>query len=245
MGDVVQPINPENVKGNPHEYFRRKYVWSWPIRIFHWVNAAAIISLFFTGLYISQPQLAPAGEAYNNFVMANVRMIHFASAFIFVINFFWRMYWFWMGSKYARSGFPFFWKKSWWQDLFRQVMDYIKLEKGHIHMGHNALGGLAYTFGVIGLGWLQILTGMAMYSESNPKGIIASLTGWVIPLSGGSFQVHMWHHLFAWGFIVFSIIHIYIVIYDGQVYKNGLVTSMVSGVKFYQEGDIDRDDWLK
>jgi Ni/Fe-hydrogenase 1 B-type cytochrome subunit len=90
----------------------------------------------------------------------------------------------------------------------------------------------------------MVFTGGAMYSESNPGGTFDMFFGWVIPFLGGSFQVHMWHHLFAWGFLFFSILHIYIVLYDGQQYKNGLVTSMVSGVKFYQEGDLDHDQWL-
>jgi Ni/Fe-hydrogenase 1 B-type cytochrome subunit len=97
---------------------------------------------------------------------------------------------------------------------------------------------------IILTGWLQMITGFAMYSESNPGGFLDSLFGWVIPLLGGSFQVHMWHHTFAWLFIVFAIVHVYIVFYDGQQYKNALVYSMISGVKFYQEGDIDHDTWL-
>lgn len=65
------------------------------------------------------------------------------------------------------------------------------------------------------------------------------MAGWVIPLAGGSFQLHMWHHLFAWGFVFFSILHVYIVFYDGQQFKNGLVGSIISGEKFFQEGDVE------
>ena len=136
------------------------------------------------------------------------------------------------------------WKKSWWKDLKRQLFDYLKLERGHVHLGHNALAGLSYSIFVVGLGIAQIFTGMALYSESNPGGILDSMFGWVIPMIGNSFETRMFHHLFAWGFIFFSILHIYIVFYDGQRYKNGLVTSMVSGVKFYQEEDLDNEEWL-
>jgi Ni/Fe-hydrogenase 1 B-type cytochrome subunit len=149
-----------------------------------------------------------------------------------------------MGSNYARSGFPFVWRRSWWRDLARQSADYFELQRGHIHLGHNALGGLAYTLFVIGLGWAQIFTGLAMYSESNPAGWLNKLVGWVIPLLGGSFRTHMWHHLFAWGFVSFAILHVYIVLYDSHQYRNGLVTSMISGMKFYQQGDIEQDKWL-
>jgi Ni/Fe-hydrogenase 1 B-type cytochrome subunit len=244
MATRVQPIDPSDVFARPHRYYRRRYVWQWPLRTWHWVNAAAVTVLFATGLYIASPSLAPAGEAYRNFVMATVRTVHFAAAFVFMINFLWRIYWFWMGNNYARSGFPFFWRASWWRDLLRQFGDYLRLERGHVHLGHNALGGLTYTIFVIALGWAQIFTGLALYSESDPSGFWGRTVGWVIPLLGGSFQTRMWHHLFAWGFVFFTIIHIYVVFYDGLQYKNGLVTSMVSGEKFYREGDLDHDTWL-
>ncbi len=35
--------------------FERILVWQAPIRIFHWINAAAITVLFLTGLYIASP----------------------------------------------------------------------------------------------------------------------------------------------------------------------------------------------
>lgn len=244
MATVVKPLDPRDAAAAPHRYFRRKYVWQWPVRIFHWINALSVTVLFLTGLYISNPQLAPAGEAWNNFVMAQVRQIHFAFAFLFLVNFIWRIYWFWMGNNYARSGFPKIWSGTWWGDLFRQAGDYLKFKKGHVHLGHNALGGLTYTLFVIALGWAQIFTGLALYSESNPGGFWDSIVGWVIPLLGGSFQARMWHHTFAWGFVVFAILHIYVVFYDGLQYRNGLVTSMVSGEKFYQDGDLDHKEWL-
>lgn len=244
MNQRVENINPSDVAARPHRYYRRKYVWQWPIRIFHWVNAIAVAVLFGTGLYIAQPSMAPAGEAYGNNVMGTVRMIHFLFAFIFLVNFLWRVYWFFAGNNYARSGFPKVWRLDWWQDLFRQGWDYLKLQRGHVHLGHNALGGLTYTICVIFFGWFQIFSGLAMYSESDPTGMLGSLFGGVLVALGGSFQTHMWHHLIAWGFLVFTILHLYIVFYDGEQYKNGLVASIVSGVKFYRDGHLDHKDWL-
>jgi Ni/Fe-hydrogenase 1 B-type cytochrome subunit len=244
MATRVPPIDVHDVAARPHRYFRRRYVWQWPVRWWHWINALAVTMLFSTGLYIAAPRLAPAGEAFGLNVMGTVRQLHFLFAFIFLINFLCRIYWFWMGNNYARSGFPFVWKRQWWRDLFWQLGDYLRFQRGHIHLGHNALGGLTYTIFVIGLGWLQIFSGLGLYSESNPGGIVSTLFGWTIGLAGGSFQLRMWHHLFAWGFIFFAILHLYIVFYDGQQFKNGLVTSMVSGEKFYREGDLDHDTWL-
>jgi Ni/Fe-hydrogenase 1 B-type cytochrome subunit len=94
------------------------------------------------------------------------------------------------------------------------------------------------------LGWCQILTGLALYSEDNPGGFWDKLVGWIIPLLGGSFRVHMWHHTLAWSFVVFAILHIYIVLFDSHQFRNGLITSIISGYKFYEEGDLDHDRWL-
>ncbi len=233
-----------HIDERPETRYGRRYVWQWPLRISHWVNVACLSVLFLTGLYITWPRLAPAGEAFNNFVMGRVRLLHFAAGLVFLISFLWRIYWFWMGNNYARSGFPFVWRRQWWLDLGRQATDYMRLHRGHVHLGHNALAGLLYTVFVIGLGWAQILTGLALYSESNPGGFWDRLTGWIIPLMGGSFRVHMWHHLFAWGFLVFAVLHIYIVLFDSHQYRNGLLSSIVSGFKFYEEGDLDHDEWL-
>jgi Ni/Fe-hydrogenase 1 B-type cytochrome subunit len=63
----------------------------------------------------------------------------------------------------------------------------------------------------------------------------------VLPLLGGSFRTHMWHHAFAWGFVVFAILHVYIILYDSTQYGNGLITSIISGYKFYQKGDFKEE----
>ncbi len=233
-----------HVEHLPEQRYGRRYVWQLPVRLSHWINFLSLLALFLTGLYITFPQLAPAGEPSQHFVMGRMRQIHFAAGQIFLVSFLWRVYWFWMGNNYARSGFPFVWRAAWWRDLVRQAMAYLHLRRGNVHLGHNALGGLMYTVFVIGLGWGQIFTGLALYSESNPGGFWDHLTGWVIPLFGGSFRVHMWHHLFAWGFLVFAILHIYVVLFDSHQYRNGLLSSIVSGFKFYEEGDLDHDSWV-
>ena len=216
----------------PRALYQRVYVWQLPIRIFHWTNAAAVTVLFATGLMISNPTLTSGGEAWQVMTVATIRKIHYIAAFVFAIGFLWRIYWFYMGNVYARSGLPRPWKASWWRDLFSQSKDYLTLHFGTPHLGHNSLAGLSYTMFVIGLGWIQIFTGFAMYSENTPDSLLAHATGWVLPLLGGSAQVHAWHHLFAWLFLFFVILHLYIVFLDARQYRNGLVVSMVTGFKF-------------
>jgi Ni/Fe-hydrogenase 1 B-type cytochrome subunit len=235
---------PLHIDQLPQERYGRKYVWQLPVRLSHWINVFSLVVLFLTGLYITFPLLAPAGEPSQHFVMGRIRQIHFVAGQVFLASFLWRVYWFWMGNNYARSGFPFVWRAEWWRDLVRQALAYLHLQRGHVHLGHNALAGLLYTIFVIGLGWGQIFTGFALYSESNPGGFWDRLVGWIIPLLGGSFRVHMWHHLFAWGFLVFAVLHVYVILFDSHQYRNGLLSSIVSGFKFYEEGDLDHDSWV-
>ena len=132
------------VPGGPKLIAGRKYVWELPIRLTHWVNAIAIAVLFPTGLFIAAPILMPGGEAANHFVMGTVRELHFAFGFALIVAVLLRIHWFFVGNNYARSGFPFFWRASWYKAVFQQVVDYMHLERGHIHIGHNSLAGASY-----------------------------------------------------------------------------------------------------
>src|SRR5579871_345339 len=93
--------------------YGRKYVWQLPIRLTHWVNAISIAVLFVTGLFIATPVLMPQGEAWNHFWMGRMRELHFAFGFALILSVAVRVYWFFAGNNYARSGFPMFWKKDW------------------------------------------------------------------------------------------------------------------------------------
>jgi|ERR1051326_2869164 Ni/Fe-hydrogenase 1 B-type cytochrome subunit len=224
----IPPVNPTADPG-------WRYVWELPVRLTHWVNAIAVAVLFATGLAITSP---PA------FLwMGKVRMLHFIFADILLVSSAIRIYWFFVGNNYARSGVPMFWKLSWYKAVFQQVLDYLHLERGHIHVGHNSLAGASYAafFAMCGF---EGVTGLALYGESNPGGFWDKLLGWTTPLLGGSFRVHMWHHLAAWLIIVFVLFHIYIVLYDVKLYKNGLVDSIIAGPKFFEPGDHDADKWV-
>jgi len=230
--------------GFTERVYGRKYVWQLPVRIAHWATALSVITLFFTGLYMNQPVLAPNGEPFRHFVMGRIREIHFTAGYVLLMAFLLRVCWFYVGNNYARSGFPFVWRKDWWKDVREQSLKYLALKRGNVHLGHNALAGVAYTFFVIFLGWFEIFTGLALLSEDNPGGFWDRLLGWIIPLMGGSFRLRMWHHTAAWGFVVFFIFHVYIVLFDDRQYKNGLISSIIVGLKFYEKGDLDHDRWL-
>ncbi len=244
MAIETRPFTTEDFARNPDDYYRAGYVWQVPVRVTHWVTALSITALFLTGLYIANPVFSPEGEAWKNFTMGWMRKIHFAAGFIFAVSWLIRAYWFFAGNNYARSGFPMFWRAGWWRDLWHQLWEYLKLKRGPIHLGHNALGGLSYTLGVVVLGAFQILTGLALFSQDAPTGPMNRLFGWLLPFLGGPFRVTSYHLLAAWFVFTFVILHVYIVIYDSTQYRNGLISGMITGRKFYQRGDKVQDTWL-
>jgi hypothetical protein len=63
--------------GKPVEY-RRIYVWELPVRVYHWINAVALVALCITGYLIGAPiRLFYAAEAYQQYWFGWVRFIHF------------------------------------------------------------------------------------------------------------------------------------------------------------------------
>jgi len=240
MANLARTFEPQEVLAHPERFFRRVYIWELPVRITHWVNAACITVLFLTGLYIANPIFSTTGEPANHFLMGRVRQVHFAAGMIFAVSFLLRTYWFFRGNTYSRSGFPLVWRPAWWREFFGEALEYLKLSPGRPSLGYNALQGSAYTL-MFFLGGFEICTGLAIYSETKPGGLLDHLFGWVIPLLGGSFQTRMYHHLVAWGFPILALVHIYIVSYLTVLSGKGLISSIVGGYKFYQREDT-RDE---
>lgn len=232
------------VEAPPKEAIESRYVWESPIRIAHWMMALSITVLLASGFFIAWPFASVQGEASGNFLMGRVRQIHFISGYVLLTSFVIRLYWFFAGNNYARSGFPFFWKATWWHELRAQAWEYLTIRITKRFVGHNQLGALSYLIFIAGMGGAEIATGFAMYSETNPGGFWSRIFGWVIPLCGGSYQVHQWHHFFAWGILLFIAIHIYIVVLDSIYLDNGMVGSIFTGRKYVRRSDADSNTWI-
>ena len=127
--------------GHPIEY-RRVYVWELPVRLYHWVNAIALTALIITGYLIGAPIRAfSAVEAYQQYWFGWIRFIHFASAYVYVFNFLARIYWGFVGNKYARwnNFFPLTLKQR------QEIVDVVKTDvlqtklHGAISTGHTLM----------------------------------------------------------------------------------------------------------
>lgn len=217
--------------------FRRLYVWEWPVRIYHWLTAAAVVVLASTGLLIGAPvSLATTREAYDNYWFGTVRFVHFAAAWVFFWAFLLRVYWLFAGNRFANwrvflpiGQFGSFFRNL-WAVIRTDILEVVKRPMDFV--GHNPLAAMSYT-GVFILTVLQIATGFALYAPMSGAWI-PRLFAWVTPLLGGDAGVRMWHHTGTWLFIVFAAFHVYLVFYHDIVESTGEVSSMVGGSRFVE-----------
>ncbi len=220
--------------------FKRVLVWELPVRIFHWVNVLCVLALILSGFLIANPPaLLSNAEATNLHSFGIVRFIHFTAAYIFFFNMILRMYWAFVGNRYAnwRAFWPFT-RKMW--NNFKHVLkvDILLMnEKKHdlknISIGHNSVASLSYIALFI-IALISVFTGFALYADTS-NWWLPKLFSWVTPLFGSDFLVRTIHHIAMWVFILFILIHVYLVFYHDWLEGRGEVSSMFGGYKFVRE----------
>ncbi|MCA0273896.1 MAG: Ni/Fe-hydrogenase, b-type cytochrome subunit [Proteobacteria bacterium] len=219
------------------------YVYEAPVRIWHWINAAAILTLMVTGYFIGSPlPTMGTGEAYDQFVFGYIRFVHFAAGMILTVGFFGRIYWAFVGNHHSRQLFYFpFWSGEYWREVLYEVRWYLFLAKEpKKYVGHNPLAQLAMFFFItLGVSFM-IITGMALYAEGAGQGsIFDTLFGWVLGLVQNSQRLHTLHHLGMWWIVVFMVVHIYVAVREDIMSRQSIVSTMISGHRTFKD---DRPD---
>lgn len=215
---------------------RRVFVWQLPVRVYHWLNALSILVLIATGLLIGNPPvILTGGEAYGNYWFGTVRFLHFAAAYVFFFNFIFRLYWGFVGNRYAdwKNFIPH--SKAFLREMWQVIRIDILLakDKEHMAVGHNPLAGFIYFLTFLAF-LLQVFTGFGLYAAMSDS-FIAGLFAWVPAFFGGDFALRQWHHVATWFFILFTIVHVYLVFYHDYVEGRGELSSMAGGWKFIEE----------
>lgn len=214
------------------------YVYEKPVRLWHWLNALALVVLAVTGYLIGTPPVVTEGEAGGSFVFGYIRFAHFSAGYVLAVGLLGRVYWAAAGNQYARQLFlPEVHRWTWWQGVWHELLWYLFLvSEPHKHVGHNPLASLAiFVFFVLGSVFM-IATGFALYGEGLGSGSWADRWfGWVIPWLGGSQAVHSWHHLGMWYLVVFSAVHVYIVIREQYASRQSMTTTMIDGWRTWKD----------
>lgn len=209
------------------------YLWGAPLRFSHWLSALTLVVLFVTGLFISFPMWVTSGEASSHFVMGRFRFVHFTAAGLLVAGGIIRVYWMFAGNQFERWA-------ALWPFTRKNLAHAVQMLKSYItfdadlqphFVGHNPLAQGAYTT-IYVLTTVMILTGFAMYGQSNPGGFFYSAFAWVPALFGGLQNVRLVHHMTAWFYPIFFSIHIYLAIRADYLERAGVVSSMLTGGRF-------------
>ena len=158
---------------------RRVYVWQLPVRFYHWINALCVLALALTGYFIGSPLTWTSHvhpEASFGYWFGTIRFIHFVAAFVFFFNFVFRLYWGFVGNKYAD------WKNfiMYRKDQVKEAKDVLQvdiLQRTHKPLpsiGHNALAGFTYFLTFL-MFLFQAITGFGMYAAKAGVHLAADL----------------------------------------------------------------------
>jgi Ni/Fe-hydrogenase 1 B-type cytochrome subunit len=215
----------------PAEPSASVYVWELPVRITHWLIFLSIMLLAVTGFYIGDPFIAVAGRARDHFVMGTVRVIHLYAAIVFTLAVLVRVYWMFVGNRYARwSEFlPLTRRRlrSTWQTM--RFYSFVRRDPPP-YPGHSGLAGATYTILFL-LYFLMIASGLTLYTIYASPASPFQFFRFLIPVFGGLQPARLLHHIGMWLLLIFMVHHTYSVILFSVTRHRGIFDSMISGYK--------------
>ncbi len=234
----IEEFIPADAKRGERGVRENIYVWELPVRITHWVNVISIGILTVTGIYIANPFMGTTGPAVNQYLMGSIRFTHFVTAFVFTMSVLVRIYWAFVGNKYAswRQLLPTKYARR--AGIRRMLGFYLFIKrKAPAVVGHNPLAGSAYT--VLFLLYLtQIITGFALYALPFHGGIWPGMFGWVTYLFGVG-PTRLLHDTIMWLILAFVVHHVYTAILIDIEEQSGLMSSIFSGFKALTHHQIE------
>jgi len=231
------------MQNQSQEKLQRKaeYEFSIGLRLAHWLRAACIVVLVFTGYYISYVFQSPnLPMDPTNFMQAKYRLVHQSVGFVLIACIIFKIYLFFFDkvSRKERISMLDIFNIRLWID---QLKFYMFLGKHpHLRGAYNPLQFLTYTlFYIVILG--IILTGLILYVHTYHEGLGGLLYHILRPVEamfGGLAEVRTWHRILMWVILIFVPVHIYMAVFNTIKAKDGSLDTIVSGYKFNKEEKI-------
>jgi Ni/Fe-hydrogenase 1 B-type cytochrome subunit len=215
-----------------------EYVYEAPVRVWHWINAASIVTLAVTGYFIGKPLPSVGGDTSEMYVMGTIRFVHFAAAYIFAVGLLGRIYWAFVGNKHASQMFILpFWRGAFWSELLFELRWYLFLEREpKKYVGHNPLAQFFMFFAVTLLSLFMICSGFALYAEGQGQTSWQyAMFGWMFDIFTNSQDLHTWHRLGMWAMVVFIIVHVYAAIREDIMSRQSMISTMISGDRMFKD----------
>jgi len=206
------------------------FVWELPVRITHWLIVFSILVLSATGFYMGHPFIAVSGPPRDHFVMGTMRVVHLYTAIVFASALFVRIYWMFVGNRYARwdQYLPVSRERlrNTWEAI--RFFSYVRRDP-LVYPGQTGTAGLAYG-GVFLIQFVMLFTGLAMYTVYAAPNSVFQAFGFLIPLFGGLQITHLIHHIGMWLLLIFMVLHVYLSVLFSVTERNE-IDSMFSGYK--------------
>jgi Ni/Fe-hydrogenase 1 B-type cytochrome subunit len=141
------------------------------VRLWHWVNAAAIMTLFVSGYLIGSPLPAIGGEPSSHFLFGWIRFAHFACGQIMALGIIYRFYWSFIGNHFSREIIrPPLLSKAFWRGVWFETVCYAKAEHSpRTYIGHNPLAVVSMHVMFLWVAVFMICTGLALYGEGEGR----------------------------------------------------------------------------
>jgi Ni/Fe-hydrogenase 1 B-type cytochrome subunit len=210
--------------------YEKVHCWSILLRLFHWMFALSIVFLVVTGFYINNPWTNTLLEGSASFPMAIMRYIHFIAAYVLSSAVLIRLFLYIFGNAQERIWDILPITRRNLNNLKMTLLQYSYISDKHDErLGHNILAGLAYLITFIAA-LLMIASGFYMLFPEVPF-----WEKWGILIFGSQQSARFLHHLTMWWFMIFAVVHIYLVIWNDCTEPEGLISSIFTGDKFKHE----------
>ncbi len=218
------------------------YVFGRFIRATHWIRNGLLIWLVLSGIYIGNPFLARVlyPETAEGFIMAQVRGWHVAAGWILLAFTLARIYQFLFVTKDGKLGIGaelrmapvmFSWKA--WRD---QLAFYLLMRRDHPHFTYSNYGPLQFlVYTALYASLLVIsITGIILASPYVTGGLASFGADLLRPIEvwmGGLANVRSVHRFVMWFFVLFTLAHIYMAVWNSMRTGNLILEGIVSGFK--------------
>jgi Ni/Fe-hydrogenase 1 B-type cytochrome subunit len=233
------------------------YVFGRYVRMAHWIRNGILIWLILSGIFLGTPFLARfgMGQATESLVMAQVRGWHVAAGWVLLALTLARIYQFLfiradgrlgIGHELKMGRIMFSWKA--WRD---QLAFYLLMRRDHPHFTYSNYGPLQFLVYTMLYASLLIIsiTGILIAAPYTGGGLAAASADLLRPIEvwmGGLANVRIVHRFTMWWFVLFTVAHIYMAVWNSLRTGNLLIEGIISGFKAEDravmrahEGDVE------
>lgn len=215
------------------------------IRAIHWLNVVCVLVLAGTGFLLSRTfPLGAADPQATAFLDAN-RKVHIVASLVLILSVLARVVLAFAGPRVARWRYLLPLSRARWRNLYESLLFYTFIRREHPHTdGYNALQGLAYA-GFYAMALAIAVTGLFLVSSGQYVGFWNLGFGWIGDVFGPSVieQARWIHRVLTWLILIFSAIHIYLVVWYELIRRKVTISSIINGFTYEPvSGDDGPDD---